>query len=93
MPFGDIEALDKAVNNQTAGVIFETIPATLGIAIPPDDYFQAVRRICDERGAVMIIDEVQAGLMRTGRMWAIDEYDVVPDIWCSPKVSQEPCIP
>lgn len=80
VPFGDIEALDKAVTNQTAGVIFETIPATLGIAIPPPDYFQEVRRICDERGAVMIIDEVQAGLMRTGRMWAIDEYGVVPDI-------------
>lgn len=80
VPFGDIEAFDRAVTKETAAVIFETIPATLGVAVPPDDFYPAVRRICDERGAVMIIDEVQAGLMRTGRMWAIDEYGVTPDI-------------
>jgi len=80
VPFGDIKALEQAVSKDTAAVIFETIPATLGIAIPPDDYFPAVRRICDDQGAVMIIDEVQAGLGRTGRLWAIDEYGVVPDI-------------
>ena len=80
VPFGDIKALEKAVTKNTAAVIFETIPATLGIAIPPDDYFPAVRQICNRQGTVMIIDEVQAGLGRTGRLWAIDEYQVVPDI-------------
>ena len=80
VPFGDSEILEEAVTEQTAAVIFETIPATLGMVIPPDDYFPAVRRICDKTGAVMIIDEVQAGLGRTGRLWAIDEYHVVPDI-------------
>ncbi|OGP57920.1 MAG: aminotransferase [Deltaproteobacteria bacterium RBG_13_61_14] len=80
VPFGDLEALEEAVTEETAAVIFETIPATLGIVIPPDDYFPAVRKICDAQGAVLIIDEVQAGLGRTGRFWAIDEYQVAPDI-------------
>jgi len=80
VPFGDIEALDAAINNTTAAVIFETIPATYGITIPPDDFFPEARRMCDERGALLICDEVQAGLGRTGRLWAIDEWGVVPDI-------------
>jgi len=80
VPFGDAEALERAVNEETAAVILETIPATAGVLIPPEDYFPAVREICDRRGAVLILDEVQVGLGRTGRMWAIDEWDVVPDI-------------
>jgi len=80
VPFGDVEALRRAVNGQTAAVILETIPATAGVIIPPDDYFPAVREICDRNGAVLILDEVQVGLGRTGRMWAIEEWNVVPDI-------------
>ncbi len=80
VPFGDIEALEKEIDETTAGVIFETIPATYGIKIPPDDFFPNVRKLCDKYGAVMIIDEVQAGLGRTGRLWAIEEYNVIPDI-------------
>lgn len=80
VPFGDMGALDEAIDGNTAAVLFETIPATLGIAIPPDDYFAGVRRLCDERGAVMIMDEVQTGLGRCGANWGIDTYDVVPDI-------------
>lgn len=80
VPFGDAQALERAVNEETAAVILETIPATGGILIPPSDYFSAVREICDRRGALLILDEVQVGLGRTGRMWAIDEWDVVPDI-------------
>jgi putrescine aminotransferase len=80
VPFGDADALDAAVNEETAAVIIETIPATAGILIPPDDYYPRVRHICDRWGSQLIIDEVQAGLGRTGRMWAIDEWNVVPDI-------------
>lgn len=80
VPFNDIECLEDAVDDTTAAVIFETIPATFGFPIPDDDYYPAMRKICDESGALMVIDEVQAGLGRTGRLWAIDEYDVVPDI-------------
>ena len=80
VPFGDLKALEKEMDETTAGVIFETIPATYGIKIPPPEFFPGVRELCDKYGAVMIIDEVQAGLGRTGRLWAIEEYDVVPDI-------------
>jgi acetylornithine/succinyldiaminopimelate/putrescine aminotransferase len=80
VPFGDFEALEAAVDEQTAAVIMETIPATGGMLLPPADYFPRLRRLCDERGAVFILDEVQAGLGRTGRLWAIDEWGVVPDI-------------
>ncbi len=80
VPFGDADALERAVNEDTAAVIIETIPSIAGILIPSDDYHPRVREICDTQGAQLIIDEVQVGLGRTGRMWAIDEWDVVPDI-------------
>ena len=80
VPFGDADALAAAVNEETAAVIIETIPATGGILIPPDDYYPRVRDICDAHGAQFIIDEVQTGLGRTGRLWAIEEWGVVPDI-------------
>ena len=80
VPFGNIEALAAAIDKDTAGVIMETIPATAGMLIPPPDYFPSVRQLCDEAGVLLIIDEVQAGLARTGRLWAIDEWGVVPDI-------------
>src|SRR5215207_4250243 len=57
----------------------ETIPATGGYLVPPDGYFRVIRRLCDERGALLILDEVQAGLGRTGRLWAFEHFGVVPD--------------
>ena len=80
VPFGDLEALGEAMSEETAAVIFETIPATLGIAIPPEDYFAGVRRLCDRFGALMISDEVQTGLGRCGQVWGIDTYGVIPDM-------------
>jgi putrescine aminotransferase len=79
-PFGDLEALEAAMGDDTAAVIFETIPATLGIAIPPEDFYAGVRRLCDRWGALMIMDEVQTGLGRCGAVWGIDTYGVAPDI-------------
>jgi acetylornithine/succinyldiaminopimelate/putrescine aminotransferase len=80
VPFGDMRTLEESMGEDIAAVIFETIPATLGIAIPPDDYFAGVRELCDRNGSVMIIDEVQTGLGRCGEVWGIDTYGVVPDI-------------
>lgn len=80
VPFGDIEALDLAMDDEVAAVILETIPVPGGVLIPPRDYFPQVRELCDRRGALLILDEVQAGLGRTGRLWGIEEYHVVPDI-------------
>ncbi|MDO8616308.1 MAG: aminotransferase class III-fold pyridoxal phosphate-dependent enzyme [Dehalococcoidia bacterium] len=80
VPFGDFAALSAAVDDNTAAVIMETIPATAGFTIPPDDWYPRIRKLCDERGVIMILDEVQAGLGRTGRLWAYEEWGVVPDI-------------
>lgn len=84
VPFGDADALRRVVTDKTACVILETIPATGGVLIAPEGYFPAVREICDEHGAMMIIDEVQAGLGRTGEFWAIyggmyPNEKVIPD--------------
>ena len=80
VPFGEIDAIDRAVNDRTAAVCMETIPATAGYLVPPEEYWPAVREICDERGALLILDEVQAGLGRTGRVWACEHWDVAPDL-------------
>jgi acetylornithine/succinyldiaminopimelate/putrescine aminotransferase len=80
VPFGDAAAVDAAVTDETAAVIMETVPATAGYTIPPDDFWPRVRSICDDRGALLILDEVQAGLGRTGKIWACEHWDVVPDM-------------
>jgi putrescine aminotransferase len=84
IPFGDADAMRTVVTEDTACVILETIPATAGILIADEGYFTEVRKICDETGSMMIIDEVQAGLGRTGHLWAIygglyPNENVVPD--------------
>ncbi len=85
VPFGDLEALEAAMGGDTAAVLFETIPATLGIAIPTEDFYAGVRRLCDRWGALMIMDEVQTGLGRCGRVWGIDTFGVAPDIMVTGK--------
>ena len=80
VPFGDLAAIEAAMDGDTAAVILETIPATMGIVIPPKDYFALVRQLCDRHGVVMIIDEVQTGLGRCGDVWGINTYGVIPDI-------------
>jgi acetylornithine/succinyldiaminopimelate/putrescine aminotransferase len=84
VPFGDIEAMKEAITEEVACVILETIPATGGVLIAPEGYFSTVRKLCDEKGVMMISDEVQAGLGRTGQLWAIyggmyPNEKVVPD--------------
>jgi acetylornithine/succinyldiaminopimelate/putrescine aminotransferase len=80
VPFNDIEALAQAVDEETAAVLLETIPATYGMPIPDQDFFPQVRELCDSKGALLIIDEVQTGLGRTGKLWGIEHFHVVPDI-------------
>ena len=81
VPFDDLDALDAAMDDRVAAVILEPIPATLGMPIPSPGYLAGVRRLCDERGALLILDEVQTGLGRTGTMWAYQSFDdVVPDL-------------
>ena len=85
VPFNDLEAMEAAIDSETAAVMLETVPATLGMPLPAPGYLAGVRRLCDERGALLIIDEVQTGLGRTGRMWGIEHYDVVPDLMVTAK--------
>jgi acetylornithine/succinyldiaminopimelate/putrescine aminotransferase len=68
------------VDDQTAAVLFETIPATSGMPIPNQAFFPQARELCDRTGALLIVDEVQTGLGRTGRLWGIEHFGVAPDI-------------
>jgi acetylornithine/succinyldiaminopimelate/putrescine aminotransferase len=80
VPFDDVQAIEGAIGDDTAAVILETIPATGGYLVPSAGYLPAVRRRCDELGALLILDEVQTGLGRTGRVWAFEHFGVVPDM-------------
>jgi len=85
VPFGDAEALEKAVDEETAAVLLEPIQGEGGVNVPPDDFLPRARKICDERGALLILDEVQTGLGRCGKMFACELWGVVPDIMCLAK--------
>ena len=80
VPFGDLDALAAAVDKDTAAVILETVPATLGIVIPQEDYLPSVQELCNEQDIILILDEVQTGLGRSGKLWAFEHFGVVPDI-------------
>ncbi len=78
--YNNIEALDRAVTNETAAVILEVIQGEGGVYPANVEYVQAARRICDERGALLIVDEIQSGFGRTGKMFAIQHFGVTPDL-------------
>ncbi|MEM3143768.1 MAG: aspartate aminotransferase family protein [Candidatus Nitrosotenuis sp.] len=84
-PFGDADALREKIDEDTAFVIMEPIQGEGGINVAPDGFLQEVRRICDEKGILLIFDEIQAGLGRTGKMWACDHWNTTPDIMCLAK--------
>jgi len=83
--FGDIEALRSIVDSDTAMIILEPIQGESGINVAPNGFLQQVRKLCDEKGIVLVFDEIQAGLGRTGKMWASEHWDTVPDIMCLAK--------
>ena len=81
VPFNDLNAMEDALRKRdVACVIMETIPATYGFPMPHEGYLPAVKQLCERYDALYIADEVQTGLMRTGEMWGITRYGVVPDI-------------
>ncbi|UCE07418.1 MAG: acetylornithine/succinylornithine family transaminase [bacterium] len=84
-PFNNFEKLAAEVDDQTAGIILEVVQGEGGIYIGDRDYFQQVRQLCDEKGIILIIDEVQTGFCRTGKMFACQHYDLQPDILCVAK--------
>lgn len=80
VPFGDASAIETAITDQTAAVILEPIQGEGGVKIPPDDYLPKVREACNRRGVLLILDEVQTGIGRTGKMFCCEHYGVAPDI-------------
>jgi len=88
VPYGDADALEteferlEAVGIPVAGVVLEPVQGEAGGVVPPDDYFPRVRELCDRYGALFIADEVQTGMGRTGKLWGLDHWGVVPDIMC-----------
>jgi acetylornithine/N-succinyldiaminopimelate aminotransferase len=78
--YGDLEALKGAVTKETAGVFVEPIQGEAGVITPPDEFFRGVRDLCDDAGALMIVDEVQTGMGRTGKWLGIHHTGVEPDM-------------
>jgi len=80
VPFGDAKAVEEAMTSRTAAVIVEPIQGEGGIRVPPDDYLPRLRGICTQSGALLIADEVQTGMGRTGKMFACEHWGVEPDV-------------
>ncbi|GAB3986347.1 ornithine--oxo-acid transaminase [Actinoallomurus acanthiterrae] len=81
VPYGDVEALRAAVDENTVGVLVEPIQGEAGVNVPPSGFLTAVREICTARGALMLADEIQSGLGRTGTTFAVEHENVVPDVY------------
>jgi putrescine aminotransferase len=86
VPFNDIDAMEQALlEEDVACVIIETIPATYGFPLPESGYLTGVKSLCERYGTLYIADEVQTGLLRTGKLWGIEHYGVKPDILVTSK--------
>jgi ornithine--oxo-acid transaminase len=81
VPYGDFAALEDSIDDSTAAVLLEPIQGEGGVIIPPDGYLQQVRTLCNSAGVLMMADEIQSGLARTGRTFACDHEEVVPDVY------------
>jgi acetylornithine/N-succinyldiaminopimelate aminotransferase len=80
VPFDDIKALGKAVTEKTCAVMLEPIQGEGGVRVPGQDYLKEVRELCNERNLLMILDEVQTGMGRTGKLFAYEHFGITPDI-------------
>ncbi|MDA4116043.1 MAG: aspartate aminotransferase family protein [Thaumarchaeota archaeon] len=77
---GDLDALEREIDADIGAVIVEPIQGEGGIVLPPKGFLRGVREICDKKGVLLIADEIQTGLGRTGKLWAMENWGVVPDI-------------
>jgi len=80
VPFNDVEALKAAVTNETGAVILEPVQGEAGVYVADAEYLRAARQICDDKGALLIFDEVQTGFGRTGKWFGKDHFSVMPDV-------------
>ena len=83
--FGNIHELESKINSDTGFIIVEPIQGESGINPAPDGFLQQIRKLCDEKNIVLVFDEVQCGLGRTGKMWACEHWNIIPDILCTSK--------
>jgi putrescine aminotransferase len=93
VPYADAGAIERAITRETAAVILEPVQGEGGVIVPPDDYVPRVREICNRQGVLMIADEVQTGLGRTGALFGVNHWNVVPDIMCLAKALSGGVIP
>lgn len=80
VPFDDLEALEKAIGSRTAGVLLEPLQGEGGVRCPSPGYLESVRRICDDAGILLVFDEIQTGMGRTGKLFAHQHFGIEPDI-------------
>ena len=80
VPFNDLSAVQRAVTDKTVAIMLELIQGEGGVNVATDDFIKGVRRLCDERNLLLIVDEVQTGIGRTGTMFCYQQYGVTPDI-------------
>jgi acetylornithine/LysW-gamma-L-lysine aminotransferase len=85
VPPDNLEKMREAVSEKTAAVLVEPIRGEGGIRVPPDDYLKGLRELCDEKGILLMFDEVQTGFGRTGKLFACEHWGVVPDVMCLAK--------
>jgi acetylornithine/LysW-gamma-L-lysine aminotransferase len=85
VPYSDPSLLEEVIDDTIGSVILEPIQGETGIIVPPDDLLPKIREICDRRNLVLIFDEIQSGLGRTGKMWACQNWNTTPDIMCLAK--------
>jgi ornithine--oxo-acid transaminase len=81
VPYGDVDALRAAIDDDTVAFLVEPIQGEAGVIVPPDGYLQAARELCTERGVLLMADEIQSGLGRTGTTFAVEHEGVVPDVY------------
>ena len=80
VPYNDLTALERAIDSRTAAVLVEPIQGEGGVIVPDDGYLPGLRKLCDEAGILLILDEIQTGMGRTGRLWCHEHAGVTPDI-------------
>jgi acetylornithine/LysW-gamma-L-lysine aminotransferase len=85
VPYGRLERVEAAIDDETAAIIAEPIQGESGINVPSDDFLPGLRDICDDKGVLLILDEIQTGFGRTGEMFACQHHGIEPDIMCLAK--------
>jgi acetylornithine/N-succinyldiaminopimelate aminotransferase len=80
VPYNDLRAMERAIDNRTCAVLVEPIQGEGGVHVPDDEYLPGIRKLCDQSGALLILDEIQTGMGRTGRLWCYQHAGVEPDI-------------